>query len=115
MGKPKVITRDEAIAAGLTRYFNSKPCPHGHVSERHVCNRVCASCLKEQARERAKVKRAKAAGATLKANAATVKVNMMKITNAMLERALSSTARRCWQREPNESAKGYEARIVVFI
>jgi hypothetical protein len=49
-GKPKVITRDEAIAAGLPRYFNGKPCPHGHVSERHVCNRVCTTCLKEQCR-----------------------------------------------------------------
>ena len=111
MGKPKVITRDEALAAGLTRYFNGKPCPHGHVSERLVANRVCAACLKEQARERSKAKRA----AKRKAAGATVKANVMNITNAMLERELSSTARRCWQREPNESAKGYEARIVVFI
>jgi hypothetical protein len=66
MGKLKVITRGEAIAAGLTRYFNGKPCLHGHKSERHICNHVCVACLKEQVKVRAKAKRAakrKAAGA----------------------------------------------------
>lgn len=38
------MTRNEAIAVGLTRYFTGKPCKHGHVSERLVLGRGCATC-----------------------------------------------------------------------
>ncbi len=29
-----LITRTEARALGLTRYFTGKPCPWGHITER---------------------------------------------------------------------------------
>ncbi|MGB0141473.1 MAG: hypothetical protein ACPF8W_00210 [Luminiphilus sp.] len=37
----EVITRKEAMARGLTRYFTGKPCKHGHVSERRT---ICGGC-----------------------------------------------------------------------
>lgn len=43
---PPVITRDEALAGGLTRYFTGKPCKHGHVSERRASTRACLECAK---------------------------------------------------------------------
>lgn len=38
------ISRNEAIANGLKRYFNGKPCPAGHVAERLVSNWGCMEC-----------------------------------------------------------------------
>lgn len=39
-----VITRAEALAAGLTRFFTGKPCKHGHLSERTSVNGGCIAC-----------------------------------------------------------------------
>lgn len=46
-----LTTRQQAIEAGLTRYFTGKPCPRGHVVERMVSIRACVACLLEKARE----------------------------------------------------------------
>ncbi len=40
-----VITRREAIARGLDRYFTGKPCRRGHVAERTMHN-GCVVCQK---------------------------------------------------------------------
>lgn len=59
----KKITRAEAKAAGLVRYFTGKPCPHGHVAERFASYGQCVECTvksrdnwyennKERAREK---------------------------------------------------------------
>jgi hypothetical protein len=44
-----IISRAEAKARGLKRYFNGpdKPCVHGHVAERRVCNKACLKCNAE--------------------------------------------------------------------
>lgn len=39
-----LTSRSEARAAGSTRYFTGKPCPHGHVAERMVSDRQCVVC-----------------------------------------------------------------------
>lgn len=39
-----IISRDEALAQGLLRYFTGEPCKHGHVAERYVKNRACLEC-----------------------------------------------------------------------
>jgi hypothetical protein len=39
-----IISRKEAQAQGLTRYFTGKPCGKGHVSERLTYNWMCAKC-----------------------------------------------------------------------
>ena len=40
-----IVTRKEAKAQGLTRYFTGKPCPHGHVAERFVAGGGCRDCI----------------------------------------------------------------------
>ena len=39
-----LISRSEAIARGLPRYFTNAPCKHGHVAERQVSNYGCCAC-----------------------------------------------------------------------
>lgn len=40
----KVISRTEAKALNLKRYFTGKPCKRGHLVERLLCNRKCCVC-----------------------------------------------------------------------
>ena len=44
------ITRDEAQAAGLVRYYTGQPCKRGHLAERFVSNGGCVLCLNRQTR-----------------------------------------------------------------
>jgi hypothetical protein len=46
----KIITRAEAKARGLKRYFTGKPCKHGHVDERLTVNTSCVVCNRAAAR-----------------------------------------------------------------
>ncbi|MBR8182106.1 HNH endonuclease [Burkholderia ambifaria] len=41
-----VITRAEAKAAGLKRYFTGEPCKNGHISEFQVSSNGCCECNK---------------------------------------------------------------------
>ena len=41
----ELISRKEAKDLGLKRYFTGKPCKHGHVSERRVCDGKCSTCM----------------------------------------------------------------------
>jgi len=40
----KILTRDEAQARKLKRYFTGKPCRHGHAAERFVSSFGCVVC-----------------------------------------------------------------------
>jgi 5-methylcytosine-specific restriction endonuclease McrA len=40
----QIISRAEAKASGLKRYFTGKPCKHGHVAERATVNGLCHEC-----------------------------------------------------------------------
>ena len=40
----QIISRAEAKAKGLKRYFTGKPCKHGHVAERQLFNATCVKC-----------------------------------------------------------------------
>ena len=42
-----VVTREEAKAIGLTRFFTGKPCKHGHLFQRTTCNGGCIQCNAE--------------------------------------------------------------------
>lgn len=41
---PEIISRKEAKARGLKRYFTGKPCKHGHASERFTPSKGCREC-----------------------------------------------------------------------
>lgn len=45
-----IITRAEARAQGLKRYFTAQPCKRGHVAERQVSNLTCMECGREKMR-----------------------------------------------------------------
>lgn len=45
----RIITRAEARALGLPRYFTGKPCPKGHLSERYTSSTQCRACSIERA------------------------------------------------------------------
>jgi hypothetical protein len=46
---PHIISRAEAKALGLKRFFTGKPCKHGHVAERRVGNYACVECDRARA------------------------------------------------------------------
>ena len=46
-GGRRVISRADARAAGLKRYFTGEPCRNGHVAERMVVSYLCIACHKE--------------------------------------------------------------------
>jgi hypothetical protein len=106
---PKIITRAEAKALGLKRYFTGVPCPHGHVCQRLVSEAKCIDCsnqkrtrnlrrqwardpalMRERKRERWRAAHPKAA----RPKAAHPK----KRSNGPLGRARSLELKRIWQR-----------------
>jgi hypothetical protein len=44
------MTRQQAVDAGLTRYFTGKPCKHGHIAERRMSD-GCVVCADLHARK----------------------------------------------------------------
>ena len=46
--KGQIITRKEAKANGLKKYFTGKPCQRGHISERTFPNGDCLKCMPVQ-------------------------------------------------------------------
>lgn len=47
---PKIISRTEAKAKGLKRYYTGKPCEQGHVVHRFVSTNKCVECSIEPRR-----------------------------------------------------------------
>lgn len=45
------LSRKEARARGLARYYDGRVCPNGHRSERYVHNGACTTCEKERHRK----------------------------------------------------------------
>lgn len=41
---PDIISRKDALAQGLKRYFTGRPCPLGHVAERYAAGCACVEC-----------------------------------------------------------------------
>lgn len=50
--KRKIMTRSEAKALGLHKYFTGKPCPHAHKELRIVSDAKCTACLRLKERKR---------------------------------------------------------------
>lgn len=43
----EIISRTDAISAGLKYFFNNKPCRHGHISQRYVSSKGCVECVSD--------------------------------------------------------------------
>jgi 5-methylcytosine-specific restriction endonuclease McrA len=46
-----LVTRAEARAAGLKRFFTGEPCKHGHTAQRQTANNQCWGCKKPVTKE----------------------------------------------------------------
>ena len=46
-----LVTRDEARAAGLPRYFTGEPCKRGHIAERILPKLMCLACKNAASRD----------------------------------------------------------------
>jgi|SRR3954465_11028517 len=44
----EIISRAEAKAAGMKRYFTGLACRHGHVAERQVDSCICLECNRQR-------------------------------------------------------------------
>ena len=55
--KVEIITRKEALAKGLKKYFTGKPCKHGHVAERYTATGQCKKCIRKKSNIYSKKKR----------------------------------------------------------
>lgn len=44
----EIISRKEAQALGLKRYFTGKPCGKGHIAERYVSDTACLQCHRDK-------------------------------------------------------------------
>lgn len=53
MGERAIISRAEARAAGLKRFYTEEACSHGHVSERYVGSYECCACADLKRKRRA--------------------------------------------------------------
>lgn len=48
----QIVTREQAKASGLSKFFVAEPCKIGHVAPKYVANGKCAECQRLEARER---------------------------------------------------------------
>ena len=88
----EVISRKEAKARGLKRYFTGKPCKHGHVSERYTGSGACVECNATPERKAYNARNARnARNATPERKA--YKAAYMASYNATPERKVLNTAR----------------------
>ena len=55
----EIISRKDAIAKGMNRYFTGKPCKHGHISERYTQAGNCDSCQSIKAKRHQKTEKYK--------------------------------------------------------
>lgn len=55
----QIITRAEAKAQGLKRYYTGVPCVHGHITERQTTNGTCIPCSRKMAKPAAAIWRKK--------------------------------------------------------
>jgi hypothetical protein len=44
---PEIMTRKQASAKGLSKYFTGSPCKNNHIAERYVQSGTCEECIRE--------------------------------------------------------------------
>jgi hypothetical protein len=46
----KLISRQEAVKFGKSRYYTGKECKNGHIDERYTLRGTCVTCCREAVR-----------------------------------------------------------------
>ena len=95
----KIISRKDAKALGLTRYFTGKPCKHGHIAERDTGAGRCVECNRAWARAEDKAIRAGRPRKWYAANDGAASAAAWRKANPEKQRA---TDKRYRQRHPDE-------------
>jgi len=52
----KIISKKEAKALGLKKYFTGEPCKHGHICERYTSSMLCIECRGPRTKEKDRMK-----------------------------------------------------------
>lgn len=47
----EIISRKEALARGMNKFFTGKPCKNGHIEPRRIHNSVCMGCIRVAGRK----------------------------------------------------------------
>ena len=105
-----LVTRDEARAAGLSRYFTGEPCKLGHIVERVTANGACRLCSNKRSAIAHKANREKsnAAGrAWRQRNKAKAAAQALARRLKDPERARQRSLR--WSRKNGEYRRAYNA------
>lgn len=110
-----IISRSDAKAKGLARYFTGKPCKHGHVAFRRTINGVCCVCLlaieKRHRESHREAFRAKWRKATLGARKRDPEKVRLKANNwSRANRTKEAERQRRWRHENPEKYHASEKR-----
>jgi len=112
------VSRSEAKASGLKRYFTGTPCPHGHFAERAMTNGECVTCCRIRARRNVKLWR-KAQPDIRERRAAEARRRRKNHPEAALERDRAERAKhrdkiavrqKSWRERNKDSCAAYDAR-----
>ena len=98
-----LISREEAITKGLTRYYTGEKCSHGHRAERIVSTRTCVLCHREHQLSN-KVMRGREARRLAKAEGKTRYFSEQKCPRGHVSERLVSTGK-CVQCHNEDVAK----------
>ena len=85
-----LISREAAIAKGLTRYYTGQKCAHGHLCERIVSTRTCVECHRA-AQLNSKIERGREARRLAKAEGRTRYFSEQKCPHGHVAKRLVST------------------------
>lgn len=107
-GMSKVITRAEAKARGLTRYFTGKPCKNGHIAYRLASNGLCRDC-------RVQIKRRDYAKNSSKYCAAKREWRKANPEKTKLEYKKRITYRKDWARKNRDKRRQYAESYVARV
>jgi hypothetical protein len=80
-----IISREDALAQGLKRYFTGKPCKRGHLAERRVPNQHCCQCSRENSQKPRKRSEGRAE-ADRKRSRLYYQVNKQQVITAQVQR-----------------------------
>lgn len=99
-----IVTRAEAQAAGLKRYFTGAPCANGHVAERMTSTFACLKCknARELGRRSGKQRTRRNERRTARRDAAFAAATLTEITGIphVVVETIDTNGKKTWQPAP---------------
>lgn len=108
----KLISRADAEAKGLKRFYTGKPCSRGHIAERFVTDGSCCACKLENTAAFRKEHNVTGSGKAKKVKTGTTSgAAKSKTVGAMLREANNLVTAAIIEREPKPRSGTYGTRI----